>query len=243
MVPDRTGLVAVVFILSCGLARDVPAQQLKPGEFVREFGRGELVITRENKRGLHFILYASGKNAHTCGLEGEIREDVAALNEPGSSAPCKVRFRIIPVGIRVSVEENPETCRQLCGIGEGFDGDYEKPALGCTPTALRATRTAFKRAYDVKAYTKARLLLEPVLTRCARTLSAIQWGQSLNDVAIAQYRSGDLKACRRTLMGFGPDLEDTEEEVHRNLLPSDAENWWPVVSAARTNMKLCRASR
>ena len=28
MVPDRTGLVAVVFILSCGLARDVPAQQL-----------------------------------------------------------------------------------------------------------------------------------------------------------------------------------------------------------------------
>jgi|GEM_PF-4091978 len=77
MVPDRTGLVAVVFILSCGLARDVPAQQLKPGEFVREFGRGELVITRENKRGLHFILYASGKNAHTCGLEGEIREDTS----------------------------------------------------------------------------------------------------------------------------------------------------------------------
>lgn len=241
MSPRKAGFVAVVFIWSVGLSCAARAQQPRAGEYVREFGQGELFIARASKRALTFKLDAHGPNAHFCTLEGEILQGVAMLDDAGSNALCKVQFEAVRAGIRVRIEENPETCFRLCGVRGGFEGDYLKPALGCTPTELRATRSAFKRAYDMKVYVKARSLLEPVLAKCTKTLRYLDEGWIRNDVAIAQYRSGDLKACRRTLAEFGSDIEETEEQVYGRFQPNDAENWWPVVSAARTNKKLCDA--
>jgi len=143
-------------------------------------------------------------------------------------------------GVDVTVNDRL-ICHFYCGARASFPGFYLKVAPACTPAALKKTRGAFKQRYDQKAYAAARALLEPALRQCARTLDRLNGGWMRNDLAIAQYRLGDVAACRQTLQPLQKEARQSDEDVRTEYSPIDAENYLPVVRAARTNLKLCGA--
>lgn len=229
-------IAIVMFVISPfqGLAQE---KQFQPGEYITEGGWGFFSIKHEQQGKLAFAILSIGGNAHTCSLEGQIHNGRATLKTGEKAKPCVVSF--VPKGDDIHVTTSGWECQYFCGARAGFEGLYLKPAQGCGKVALQKTRNEFKRLYDKKAYAQARLKLESVLKDCARTLNWLEIGWIRNDLAITQYKLGDLEGCRRTLQPLAADAVKTEEELRDEYPPVDADNYIPIVDAARTNLKLC----
>lgn len=224
-------------------AQPAPATRLEAGEYITEKGWGTLTLRQGGGGRLSFVIEAVGANGHTCGLEGEVVKGRATLETDEESGPCRVSFTPRGGGIE-SVEvvaEDAEACRYFCGMRAVFEGLYLKPPAGCAPAARETARTEFKRLYDKKAYPQALARLEPVLEGCARFVGWIEEGWIRNDLAITLLKTGDLAGCRRLLEPLAADAARTEEELREEYPPSDADSYLPVVKAARTNLKLCKA--
>jgi hypothetical protein len=212
-----------------------------PGEYITENGWGNLIIKSGRAGTSGFAIMSIGANAHTCDLEGEIRNGRAVLEADQKNVkPCIVTFRQKGNDVDVAVATFDE-CRGYCGARAGFDGLYMKPAKGCESDSIRKSRAAFKRLYDKKAYAEARTELKPVLDGCKKTLYWIEEGRIRNDLAITEYRLGNTAACRQILESLADDAAKTDEDLRGNYPPSDAESYMPVIKAARTNLKLCGA--
>lgn len=212
---------------------------IAPGVYVTERGWGVLEIARAKNGATTFSLEAMGGNAHSCSLDGEIRNGRAVLEAFEKDKPCTVTFAAAGAGVRVGSVE-PSACRYYCGMRAMFEGEYLKPAGGCAPVPLNRARETFKRQYDAKQFAEARAMLEPLLARCARTLDWLQTGWMRNDLAVTQYRLGDRAGCLATLQPLAPDAAKSDAQIAQDMVaPTDVENWLPVVRAARTNFKLC----
>lgn len=226
----KTGTLAVALLLAATFAS---AQTATPpaGEYIYEGGAGTLTV----KAGGRFDIGTVGANAHTCTLDGIIVQGKAKL----ADSPCVVTFA--PSATQVVVgTNNSDQCRDQCGARAAFDGTYIKPSAACTTKAVAATRKTFKRQYDAKDYATAQTMLAPVLADCDKTLHWVDKGWIRNDLALAQLRSGDSAACRKTLQPLAEDAAKTDNAVKEDYPPADGEIYLPVVRAARTNLKLCK---
>ena len=213
--------------------------ELQPGEYVTERGWGTLTIELDQGQGSRFSISAVGANGHVCDVEGNIKDGKAIPEHDNPDRPCVVGFLLKGQDIDVSANDR-SNCHRHCGARAQFLGLYLKPAPGCETKAIAGRREAFKRAYDQKSFSEARKILEPVLRLCIRTLDEIEEAWIRNDLAITQYRLGEATACLETLRPLVAHAEKTEEQIHEERAPADADNLYAVARAARTNLRLCR---
>lgn len=210
------------------------SEDLKPGEYIANGGGGTLTIKKEKGKTL-FEINTVGANFHTCGLSGEIKNNQARLE--AMEKECVVTFT--KKAKDIDVAQSGEECRYYCGARAAFEGLYVEPAPGCSEAARTKTRKRFKELYDKKEYEDALKDLAPLLKNCARTVGWIETGWIKNDVAITQYKLGDLKGCKQTLNSFAAEAAQSDDEIRNNYPPSDGDTWLPVVKAARYNLGLC----
>jgi len=210
---------------------------LQPGEYLD--GRGGYLTIKPGSGGnLPFTIHTVGMNMHTCDVDGQIGKNGQAIVKPdGENTTCTVYFTQKADGIDVSLKKE---CGGFCGARASFDGMFLKPAAGCDRAGVRKARTAFKRLYDKKAYAEARTTLEPVLSRCTKTLDSDEEGWVRNDLAITLLRLGDPATCRKTLEPLAEDAAKTDAKIKEELPPSDAERVVRIARATRTNLKLCQ---
>jgi len=238
----RILLMASALIITLTLPQSLFAQRgaLEPGIYVTEGGWGDLTVKRGKDGTVSFTIFALGGNAHMCDLGGEIRNGRATLTESvDADSPCIVRFEPMGAGIKVSAETY-ESCRYYCGMRANFEGDYLKPAPACLPKAIRKSRLDFKRLYDRKAYAEAVDVLEPLLKGCSKTMTWVDKGWIRNDLALAYHRMKRDDICLSLLKDFEADAAKTDEQIREEYPPADADTYWPILNAARTNLKLCR---
>jgi hypothetical protein len=232
-------LAALLLITAVPLTAFSGQTNPPPGEYITESGWGNLIIKNGKAGAVIFTIMSIGANAHTCDLEGEIRNGRAELEaDQKNGKPCIVTFgqKGNDIGVAAATFEE---CRAYCGARAGFDGLYLKPAKGCDSAAIKKRRAAFKRLYDKKAYAEAKTELKPVLDGCKKTLYWIEDGRIRNDLAITEYKIGNTAACRQILKPLADDAAKTDEDLRGNYPPADAESYMPVIKATRTNLRLC----
>ena len=227
-------------ILLTALSAVAFAQQggLQPGEYL-DGGGGVLVIKGGTATGLPFDLQTVGANRHSCSVQGSIgKNGQAVVKEDGET--CTIGFAAKPDGVDVQVKGE---CHRFCGARATLDGMFYKPPAGCERAAVRKTRTQFKQLYDKKAYADARAALEPIITKCQKTLDLDSDGRIRNDLAITQYHLGDSAGCRKTLEPLAEEAGKTDAKLREDYPPSDAEMFIAVARMTRTNLKLCQSSK
>ncbi|APV48712.1 hypothetical protein BWI17_02850 [Betaproteobacteria bacterium GR16-43] len=235
-----------ILLAAAGLALLVPsafaqtqASTLAPGEYVREGGWGYLTLRAGPRGAQPFEIQAYGANAHTCELDGRVANGKATLEAMEKNDPCIVTFTAVPEGV---VVDPTESCKSYyCGVRARFEGLYLRPAPGCAPKAVRATRDEFKKLYDAKRHAEARDKLEPILKNCARTTSDIQGGSIRNDLAVTLHKMKDFTACRAVLEPLAEEAKMTDEQLRGQYPPADADNHVDLARATRTNLKLCKS--
>lgn len=183
-----------------------------------------------------FEIEAFGANGHTCSLNGDIRDNQAKLD--GEEGVCIVKFDATTDGVDV---EGNDPCRFYCGMRAHFDGMYFRPAPGCAGNDRTHARDAFKASYAKKDYATARAKLEPVLSQCASLLSWLETASIRNDLAVTQYHLHDRAGCLSTLDPLAADAAKSDAAIRESFPPTDADDYLPLVKAARTNLRLCRA--
>jgi hypothetical protein len=210
----------------------------KAGEYVADGGWGSLEISNpKGKDGMPFSLETMGANGHLCEMEGRIVGGKAELEASDDPAGCVVRFKPTAEGIAVS---GTESCREYCGARAGYEGLYLRPPAGCDGRAIGTTTGEFKRLYDGKRYAQALAKLSPLPKQCGRVLNEQRKSEMLNDIAITQYKLGQRDACVRTLAPLQEYAAMSDDQVRDEFPPADADNWLPIIKAARFNLGLCR---
>jgi hypothetical protein len=222
--------IALAVAISCSANA---ADSVRAGNY--ENPNGNLVVT-DAAGSLKFKIDAFGANGHTCSLDGDIQENQAKLE--GDESPCIVKFNVSAKGIDVT---SNEACRYFCGMRAHFDGTYFKPAPGCSSDERSSARDAFKASYAKKDYAAARTKLEPLLTQCAPLLSWLEKPSIRNDLAVTLYHLHDRAACLSVLEPLAEDASKTDDAIRDNYPPTDADDYLPLVKAAQTNLKLCKA--
>ena len=227
-------------------AAQVNGPALKPGEYISEYNRGQLVLKPATGRTLLFVLESVGANGHTCSLEGELKVDRelrrgrATLEAMEAKDPCIVTMTTTPTGIDVK-DGDSGSCQFFCGLRATFEATYFLPAPACRDKAVTTTRNSFKRLYDGKKFVEARAMLEPLLNDCTRSLYWLDEGRIRNDLAVALHKLGDLAACRNVLKPLSEDARMSDAKLQESYPPTDLESVMPIVRSTRTNLRLCAA--
>jgi len=230
-------------LAACALAQARPdTQTLAPGEYVSAGGMGVLTLRTETDKRLLFELETVGGNAHTCSLDGEIRNGRTIVSDTPDPAACVVRFVASGNGIDVSTND-ADSCRSFCGARASFVGRYLRPPPGCDSLSRGATHAEFKRLYDQRAYREAQQQASRLLERCTAPMDRIERGRLLNDLAITQYHLGLFEACVRTLQPLADDAARTNAALQDGLPPADYDNYLPIVESTRTNLRLCKGTK
>lgn len=236
-------LAAIIMALAaapqCALAQSQDkAATPEPGEYISDGGWGNLSVTHASNKDTKFRIDALGANGHSCELDGEIRLGIATLDSGEKGKPCRVQFT--PKGDGFAVKPlTSEECRYFCGMRATFDALYTKAIPGCENTARAQTRKKFKQLYDSKKYDEARQALEPLLSKCEKTIVWSEIGAIRNDLAITQYHLHDYQACLDTLQPYN-SLDAIEYgEGLKSSEPSSAEIYAGIIGPAQHNIKLC----
>lgn len=229
--------VSLLMLLTSPYWGHADSSGIRPGKYVTEGGWGDLSIVMKDGR-LSFAITSIGSNAHTCSLEGIIKDGRATLEAFDEGKPCIVTFQ--PKGYDIEVTDNEGVCRYYCGVRASFTGLYLKPKAGCESTAIQKSRRKFKQLYDRKAYAQARSVLEPALWGCIRYINWMDVAWMRNDLAITQYKLGEYEECLRTLKPLEEDALKTDDELRASYPPAETDIMIPIARAARTNINLCR---
>ncbi|HEX5055144.1 MAG TPA: hypothetical protein VFX02_01465 [Gammaproteobacteria bacterium] len=235
-------ILLLIAMLSKAFAGD---SQIQPGQYITKGGWGYLTVKQESVKQSSFDLVSVVDNGHTCLLDGELQNNRSILETDEKDKPCIVDFRSVTEIVdskyknAVSVSAVSGNCFYFCGTRGYFDGTYLRVDPVCELEARRRTQEEFKVLYKKKSYSEAYQKLEPLLSVCADSLEWLQKGWIQNDLAITQYKLGDLEECRRTLQTFTTDLAKTEENIREEYPPRDADAYIPILSAARFNLRLC----
>lgn len=214
-----------------GLAAAQQGANPPAGQYIFERGSGQLNVKANGK----FDINTIGANAHMCSLDGTIVRGKARLDGGG----CVVDFATTGATVVVSSNGN-EQCRESCGMRATFEGTYTRPAPACTDKAVAATRKRFKQQYDAQHYSEAQGTIAAVLSECGKTLDWLSTGRMQNDLAITQFKLGDKAACLKTLAPLAEDAAKTDAGIKEGYPPADADDYLPIVKAARFNLRMCR---
>lgn len=212
---------------------------LKAGEYLTEGGWGYLKISEDKKATAHFSIEAMGANAHSCSLTGVIHNGKSIPDEQeGNDEKCEVNFVVKNNGIDVTAKDL-SICSYFCGMRAQFEGLYLNVAQNCVPVALQKTRNKFKQLYDKKAYAEAYALLQPTFQQCEKTLDWLEEKWLRNDLALTAYKLDDTSNCKQWLQPLLGDAQKTNTTLKEDYSPADYDNVMPVITATRTNAKLC----
>jgi hypothetical protein len=206
------------------MAAEAPA----PGRYLAAGGWGHMVLKASGEAEMATV----GANGHTCELSGKLEGWTIRARD------CVVELKRLPNGLRATSADD-DACREFCGARAGLEGDYLIPPKGCDDAERAAARRDFKRLYDAKLYTDALAKLEPVRMRCKDQIGWLENDWLINDIALAQFRAGDAKACLTTLRPLAQDAAKSDDDLADQYPPSDFTRVAPVIKAARTNLKLC----
>jgi hypothetical protein len=220
----------LLLLLGLAVSTTSNAQSPAPGSYLAEGGGGTLRIHPNQT----FDLDTVGGNAHMCGLSGQLTGMRSAL----ADSQCVVTFSKKGRDLLVSTNGDA-SCRDFCGMRAGFEGLYIRPSSDCTISAVARTRKEFKLQYDHKQYSAAVQTLQPVLTQCARVLNWQDEHWIRNDLALAQLRSGDAAACRKTLEPLHELADMSDDDIRSRPEPAYTDTWLAIAKATRTNRKLC----
>lgn len=216
----------------------MPANALKPGEYISEGGAGSLTLKSGKNGALRFAIEVVGANGHTCSLDGELTNGRAKLEALDEKDPCVVTMTPAPSGIEVKGSASG-SCQYYCGVRATFEATYFQPAPACRDKAVATTRKLFKQLYDAKKFAEARAKLEPLLNDCTRSLHWLDSGRIRNDLAVTLHKLGDLAGCQAVLRSLAGDAKATDAELQERYPPTDLESYLPIVRSTRTNLKLC----
>jgi hypothetical protein len=209
-----------------------------PGEYQADGGWGTLIVKQGAAKDVSFKINALGANGHSCDIEGSIHNGIASVETGEKDKACRVGFSVASAGIDVK-PLTAEECRGFCGARASFDGRYVKAIPGCENAARQLARNRFKKLYDAKQYQEARVVLEPLLTTCAKSLIWYEDGTIRNDLAITQYHLRDFNGCLDTLKEFQGDDADQRLEGLKATEPSSADMYAGILGPARHNLALC----
>ena len=209
------------------------ADAVEPGQYVFEGANGTLTVKAGG-----FTIDTLGGNGHSCGLEGRLSGLKGETKGDGGDI-CRITFTRISGGWRAKAETG-ESCRSFCGMRADFQGAYLTPPQGCAAGEQARTRKHFKSLYDAKAYAEAAPLLQGLLKSCDGFVSWLELGWIRNDLALTRYRLGDAKGCGETLKPLADDAALSDDAYREKFPPTDAENYLPIVKAARANLALCK---
>ena len=218
-------------------AKSSPAGPIPAGEYRTELGWGQLSISPAVNGAPTFSLHtATGEDI--CDIQGRLvnNEGQATDNETGQV--CRIAFTPQPRGLDVK-PITPDSCRGFCGANGGFKGFYVALMPACQANAIEATRKAFKRLYEDKAYPAALAKLKPVLDQCGTTLDFVELGDIRNDVAITQYRNNRSNDCLKTLVPYAADAKRDDKDIVADWPLTEGDDYLKIVHAARTNIRLC----
>jgi hypothetical protein len=229
--------LACATLLPPAFARS-PAPTFESGEYVTEAGWGSLTLGVASRGSQSFSIQAIGANAHTCDLDGSLSNGKATLEGFDAKSSCVVTIQRTGGGFKV---EGTPDCRAYCGARAGFDGEYLKPAPGCAPKEMTATRNRFQKLYDAKRPAEARAALEPLLANCARTTSEYESASIRNDLAVTFHKLKDFAACRAVLEPLAEEARMSDEQIRDGYPPADAEARISLAKSIRTNLKLCKS--
>jgi len=239
----RAVLVGLFFCLSFSVQANPP---LKTGVYVREGGSGTLTLKAGKKGELAFSLDAVGVNAHTCSLEGKIRNGKALMKDDLDGGICTVTFTPHKNGIEVEGKDEDSgyesgACRYYCGMRASFSGRYLTPRSGCSPVETRQAQQDFQRFYDAKAYKKALATLKPVLDKCQSVLNELyEEGRIRNDLAVTYHKLGNYRACYAMLEPYAEDAAQKEDDVGAySYAPAERETYLLTLAAVRVNLRQC----
>ncbi len=230
--------LALAPVLLLALATGAEGAGIPPGDYVFEHSHGDLIVASLEQGVQKFTIETVGANAHTCAVEGEIRDGVATIEGATDAPACTVRFALNNRQIDVSTDGSA-SCRDWCGMRATFEGSYRLPVAACTPAARQDGRKRFKQYYDQKKYDVAVTLLPPILAECADLVGEIERRWILNDLAITQFKLGKPADCLATLDPLREEAAKTDDELAAEIPPSDQYDWLPVIKATRANLKLC----
>jgi hypothetical protein len=229
--------MAASLVLGLAAGAQAGSDALLPGEYITQGGTGILTISTSEGRTI-FSIEVLSPTGHSCGLDGEIRGLQARLEMEGEDEPCEVTF--LPKADQIEVASSGPGChRYFCGARASFESEYFRPAPGCGTRERSAERDRFKELYDAKSYAQAAAGLEPLLSRCAKTLGFVEEGRIRNDLAVTLFHLGRRADCRKTLEPLMEHAARTEEELRRSVAPGDYEDFLPVARAASFNARLC----
>ncbi|HEY1798757.1 MAG TPA: hypothetical protein VGG57_21780 [Stellaceae bacterium] len=104
----------------------------------------------------------------------------------------------------------------------------------CSAATVARTRGAFQQAYDLKDFTVASRILEPLWARCTtqKGVPAVIVAALNSDYAVLAHRQGDDEACLQALLDYMPVTRTPAPELAR--LPPELQR------AIRFNFAQCR---
>lgn len=217
--------------------------RITPGYYATDRGWGWLVVAPPENGKTHFSVETQSTPTGGCGgLEGELK-GYSGIVKDGENT-CTIRFKPTAKGVALEAE-TVDACRQFCGLSGSFGGEYSRNANpSCMPGAVEEARGRFKKIYDRKDYRSALSTLQPVLTNCSGLLDELALGPIRNDVALTQYKNGQRQACAATLAPYLKDARRSDKAILQDWgRPDVAQTYLAIVKAARTNLRLCGASR
>lgn len=238
-------LLFVLMVATVGLAQ-AAQPNIPPGQYVLDGDSGTLTIRPDTQNRQKFEIETIGGNCHSCSVTGVITGGIGHADswaEDGSDSKCRIAFS----ADRTSVSVRPiteEECRAYCGMRAGFAGTYRVPPAACTRAGRQKQRDQFLRQYRAKQYADATKTLESLVAQCEKSMSWIEVDQVRNDLALAQYHSGNAQQCLATLNAtLAAQAKDGEELKSGNgkvyLPPCDFDNYIGVAKSTWFNQALC----
>jgi hypothetical protein len=241
----KTGTV-VMACLAFAVARTALAQTavISPGEYLMDGDSGKFVVTKTKTGSTEFKFYSeSGAPGYACRFEGTILNGHARLEADDDGPDCDVTFKATGNYIEVTHNEAP-SCRSYCGSNADFDNLlFHRAKPECSRQMQAKSRNEFKGLYSIKSFGAARAVLESLLARCEGAMRQTDVWWVRNDLALAQYWSGDAAACLETLRPMADVAATSDEDVRReysSVADENGDSYLPAIRAIRTNLVLCR---
>lgn len=208
--------------------------------YIPEGGWGTLQVSGDPRKLAEFALDAVGGNLHTCTAGGKIRNGYYsdARDEDQNDEICRMKFVPTEGGFEVVPTEG---CQKYCGARAWLNGVYLPLPSACSAARVAAVKHQFISRYQRKEYKGAADQLEPLVDTCQRYMFWTELYPILNDLAITQYHLGQLEACRKTLEPMAEAAREGDDALKARG-PVAASTYIPMIKAARTNLKLCRAT-
>lgn len=208
-----------------------------PGKYILDRDTGTLDIRRDAQGRLIFEMQSVGGNCHVCDVSGVIRDGVGSTDEKPPYR-CDISFKSVGHALEVA-PITEDACRANCGMRAGFDGTYRVPPARCTFSGRDIQNKEFLVLYRARRYAEAAATLEALASQCGEFIGWIEIDRLRNDLALAQYHSGNPAQCMATLgKTIAGNVKD-EEALKGDLPPCDYDNYIEIAKATWFNKKMC----